>query len=30
MDLNLIKWKDELEEIGEKASKEYNIEMTLS
>jgi dynein heavy chain len=27
--MDLIKWKDDLEEIGERASKEFNIEMTL-
>lgn len=28
--MDLIKWKDDLEEIGERAAKEYNIETTLN
>jgi len=27
--MELLKWKDSIEEIGEKASKEYIIETTL-
>ena len=30
IDMELIKWKDDLEEIGERASQEYNIETTLN
>lgn len=30
IDMDLIKWKDQLEEIGERAAKEYNIETTLN
>lgn len=30
IDMDLIKWKEDLEEIGERAAKEYNIETTLN